>query len=101
MSEREMLVMYTPHPIDTAEITLPASLGPLVERLAEHNHDVWANGRMKEGWTWGAKRDDHSKHHPDLISYAELSEGEKQYDRNSVTETIKAVLALGYRIEAG
>jgi hypothetical protein len=93
--------MYTPHPIDTANVTLPESLQPLVERLAEHNHDVWAQGRIAEGWTWGPKRDDAAKEHPDLIAYTDLSDGEKKYDRNSVVETLKAIVALGYRIEHG
>ena len=90
--------MYEPRPIDAANVTLPAHLESLIERLAEHNHDVWARQRIREGWTWGALRDDQKKHHPDLIPYADLTEGEKQYDRNSVVETLKAIVALGYRI---
>jgi hypothetical protein len=93
--------MYTPRPIDTTSVTLPAVLEPLVERLAEHNHDIWARQRIADNWTWGPKRDDHAKHHPDLIPYAELSGGEKQYDRNSVIETLKAIVALGYQIGPG
>jgi ryanodine receptor 2 len=91
--------MYQPSPIDTSHVVLPSSLEPLVERLAEHNHDVWAKQRINEGWKWGSKRDDQSKHHPDLVPYADLSDGEKQYDRNSVLETLKAIKALGYRID--
>ena len=90
--------MYVPQPIDTTRITLPESLDQLVEHLAEHNHDIWAKQRIADGWTWGPKRDDGAKHHPDLIPYADLSDGEKQYDRNSVIETLKAIVALGYGI---
>ena len=90
--------MYSPCPIDTTQVTLSKNLEPLIERLAEHNHDVWAKGRISEGWTWGANRDDQAKHHPDLVPYADLSDGEKQYDRNSVVETLKAIMALGYTI---
>jgi hypothetical protein len=32
------------------------------------------------------------------ISYEELPESEKEYDRNAATQTLKAILALGYRI---
>jgi hypothetical protein len=91
--------MYTPRPIDTTAVMLPTSLERLVERLAEHNHDIWAKQRVADGWTRGPKRDDQAKHHPGLIPYADLSEGEQQYDRNSVIETLKAIVALGYRIE--
>ena len=64
-----------------------------------HNHDVWAQGRIAQGWTKGPYRDDHAKQHPDLIPYDELPESEKLIDRNSVTATLRAIVALGYRIE--
>ena len=89
---------YEPKPIDTKSEVLPPSLNDLVEKLAAHNHDIWAKGRIAEGWTWGPNRDDAAKKHPDLVPYDELSEGEKQYDRNSVIETLKAILAEKYRI---
>jgi len=91
--------MYTPKPIRTSEIELPESLQPLVETLAAHNHDIWARGRIREGWTWGPKRDDENKKHPDLVPYDELSESEKEYDRNSVKETLKAIISLGYELK--
>jgi len=89
---------YEPHPIDTEGATLPASLLPLLEHLAEHNHDVWASLRIKQGWRYGAVRDDALKTHPDLRPYSELPDSEKQYDRDSVDKTLKAILKLGYRI---
>jgi hypothetical protein len=92
--------MYQPKPIDTTRVQLPLSLQPLIEELSQNNHDVWARGRLGDGWTWGPQRDDAAKHHPCLVSYAELPESEKQYDRNTVVETLKAIVALGYRIEA-
>jgi hypothetical protein len=91
--------MYDPSAIDTSDVSLPENLRPLVERLAEHNHDVWARQRIAEGWVLGPTRDDRSKSHPDLVPYGELSDGEKQYDRNSVVETLKAIIALGYQVE--
>jgi hypothetical protein len=90
---------YTPKPIDTAAVRLPASLDPLIERLSEHVHDLWAEQRMAEGWTPGPTRDDRLKQHPDLVEYASLSEQEKAYDRKSVIGTLTAILALGYSIE--
>ena len=36
---------------------------------------------------------------PCLITYDELPESEKDYDRSMVLETIKLVIALGYSIE--
>jgi len=89
---------YTPCPIDTSGISLPASLNELTERLAENTHDVWAKQRAADGWTYGPKRDDVQKHHPDMLPYDDLSETEKEYDRLTAMETLKAIVALGYSI---
>jgi hypothetical protein len=90
---------YDPKPIDTFEIRLPADLLELTEKLAENAHDHWARQRLSEGWTWGSRRDDEKKKHPDLVPYAELPESEKDYDRTTAMETLKAIIACGYRIE--
>jgi RyR domain len=90
---------YTPKPIDTDEIELPEDLDDLTERLAENAHDHWALQRMAEGWRWGEARSDGAMTHPDLVPYGELPESEKEYDRKSAMETLKAILKLGYRIE--
>ncbi|MGR3177953.1 MAG: RyR domain-containing protein [Candidatus Anammoxibacter sp.] len=91
--------MYKPKPIDTSKIQLPDSIIELVELLAENAHDIWAEGRIREGWTYGPERNDTNKKHPCLVHYEDLPESEKEYDRNSVKETLKAIIALGYRLE--
>ena len=54
---------------------------------------------MSKGWTCGCQRDDKNKKHPDLVPYEDLTESEKEYYRETAMETIKAIFALGYRIE--
>jgi hypothetical protein len=49
--------MYTPKPIKTDDVILSEDLLQLTEKLAENTHDVWAEGRIKDGWTYGEKRD--------------------------------------------
>lgn len=90
---------YKPNPIDTSNIQLPVELEGLVERIAENVHEVWASNREKEGWVYGDERDDVKKTTPCMVSYDELPENEKMYDRNTAVETIKLILKLGYRIE--
>ena len=90
---------YTPRTIDTSQVEISSGLAELIETLAQNNHDHWALKRIHEGWRYGAKRDDASREHPDLIPYEELPESEKDYDRNTVREAIKAIIALGYEIE--
>ncbi len=86
---------YTPQPLDTAHVALPANLQPLLERLAKNTHEVWAAQRIKDGWTYGPQRDDAKKHHPCLIPYEDLPESEKEYDRKTAGEVLKAILVLG------
>ena len=90
--------MYIPHPKDTALIDLNEELGDLIETLAENVHENWAMRRLKEGWEYGIERDDTLKKHPCLVPYEQLSETEKEYDRKTVTETLKMVILCGYRI---
>lgn len=89
---------YKPEPIVTAHIILSDDQLALIEALTENAHEIWAEKRMAEGWTWGEQRDDVRKHHPCLVAYADLPDSEKQYDRAIVEETIKAALAIGYEI---
>ena len=91
--------MYTPDPINTEDVVLPESLLALTEQIAENVHENWAAGRVAEGWTYGETRNDEKKTTPCLVPYDELSEDEKAYDRNTALETLKLIIALGYRIE--
>ena len=89
---------YTPHPIDTQEVALPTELTSLAEDIAKNVHEVWSEGRMKDGWTYGEERNDAEKKHPCLVPYEELSEEEKEYDRNTSLETLKLIIKLGFKI---
>jgi RyR domain len=91
--------MWTPRPIDTSAVRLPPGLEALTERLAEHAHDLWGLQRLAEGWRYGPERDDVAKHHPGLVPYADLPDAEKEYDRQTALGTLRAIIALGYRIE--
>lgn len=89
---------YIPQPVDTSAVELPAEMMELAELMAENVHDVWAQTRMEQGWTYGPKRDDAQKKHPCLVPYAELPEEEKLYDRNTSQETLRFILAQGFSI---
>lgn len=93
------MTTYTPETIDTSQIKLSSDLEDLVERLAKNNHDHWAQKRIDEGWRHGLKRNDAGKEHPDLVPYDQLPESEKEYDRKTVVEALKAIMALGYEVK--
>ena len=90
---------YQPKPIDTAAVTLSGELLQLTERLAENTHDQWGAARLASGWRWGPNRDDQWKTNPCLVAYDELPTREKELDRRAAMETLKAVVALGYRVD--
>ena len=90
--------MYDPKPIDTSDIKLNDDILELSELIAKNTHDVWAEGRIRDGWNYGERRDDEKKHHPCLIPYEELSDSEKEYDRSTSMETLKLIIKLGYKI---
>jgi len=91
-------MIYHPRPIDSAAVHLSPELIELTECLAENAHDLWAAQRFAQGWTYGHKRDDQAKTHPCLVRYADLPESEKIYDRQTALGTLKAIIALGYRV---
>ena len=60
---------YIPSPLDTSDIILSEELTNLTEAMARNVHEVWAAGRIKEGWKLGTVRNDALKTHPCLVSY--------------------------------
>lgn len=89
---------YKPRPVDTSAIELNQDLRANIEALARNNHEVWANARAAEGWKYGPERNDARKEHPGLVPYEQLSEAEKDIDRGTVLQTLKAAAALGFSI---
>lgn len=93
-----MKKMYKPQPIDTSDVKLPAELEELVEEMSRNVHEVWADSRIKQGWSYGERRNDELKTHPCLVPYEELPEIEKEYDRNTSIGTLKMIMKLGFNI---
>lgn len=93
------MTTYTPNPINTDDVELDGVLLELTEKLAENVHEMWALGRINDGWRYGEKRDDAAKTHPCLVPYSQLPDSEREYDRNTAMSTLKLIVKLGYKIE--
>ena len=89
---------YVPQPMDTSDIQLPDELNVLIEQMAKNVHEVWAESRIAQGWSYGEERNDTLKHHPCLVPYEELPEVEKAYDRDTALGTLKLISKLGFKI---
>ena len=83
---------YTPSPLNAENITLPDNLTELTEAMARNVHEVWALGRVKEGWKYGET-------HPGLVPYEELPDSEREYDRQTAIQTLKLIMKLGFDIQ--
>ena len=89
---------YTPQPIDTTDVILPEELEQLVEEMSKNVHEIWAETRIKQGWKYGEERNDNLKTHPCLVPYEDLTDEEKDDDRNTSISTLKLIMKLGFKI---
>ena len=87
---------YIPKPIDLSDVELTEDLSELREAIAENAHEVWAEARQNEGWSYGPQRNDQLKQTPDMLPYSQLPDSEKEYDRKMALKTIKLLKKLGY-----
>ena len=93
-----MKANYIPKPENLDGIQLSDELNGLVEAMAKNVHDVWAQSRIEQGWTYGPERNDQLKYHPCLVAYEELPDVEKAYDRDTAVGTLKLIQKLGFKI---
>jgi hypothetical protein len=89
---------YKPQPVDISDVELDKSLMELVEVMAKNVHDVWAETRIRDGWSYGPTRNDERKELPCLVAYEELPESEREYDRNTAIGTLKLIHKLGFKV---
>ena len=76
-----------------------ARLGAGLEELAEAEHERWMAERLRRGWTYAPVRDNAAKQHDCLLPYAELSEAEKDKDRDTVRELPGMLAKAGFAVE--
>jgi len=72
-----------------------AIMADAVEAIAVVNHDMWAAGRIREGWRYGEKRDDDKKVNPDLVRYERLPESEKEFDIAAAKAIVAELMRRG------
>lgn len=70
----------------------------LVEKLAEAAHDVWMEGKIRDGWAYSAITDKARKLHACLVPYTALSETDKQSDRDFVIRIPLILKRAGLKI---
>lgn len=66
-----------------------------IEFLAEKEHELWVDERLRKGWVYGKVRDDQQKIHDCIIPWEQLPEDQREKDRNAV-RALPTVLAKVY-----
>jgi hypothetical protein len=74
-------------PIKRRTLEISASAAT-IEALAEAEHRRWMADRVVAGWRYAAKREDGKRLHPSIRPYVDLSEDEKDKDRNTVAAVV-------------
>jgi hypothetical protein len=66
----------------------------MLEALAEAEHRRWMAEKILAGWRFGGKRDNSRKLHPSIKIYSQLTEAEKQKDRDTVQSVLQRMESL-------
>jgi hypothetical protein len=69
-----------------------------VERMAALEHGRWNIERLRDGWRFGKQRDDARKMHDCMVSWEELPEEIRQYDREAVRAFPEVLAKVGLEI---
>ena len=89
-----------------APLADPATAPPLpdaqVEELAIAEHDRWCHDLVAQGWSHGpGPKDPERKLHPSLVPWDELSEEERDKDREPVRALPEMLARAGFELRAG
>ncbi len=77
-----------------------ATLSPEeLESLARSEHERWREARIADGWTYGERRDDGRRIHPDLLPWDELPDSSRETNRAFARELPALLLAAGFALE--
>jgi hypothetical protein len=69
-----------------------------VEPLAIKEHDRWMQEKLDQGWTYGTVKDEVQRTHPSLVPWEELTEEDKDRDRDPVRDVPRMLAEAGFRI---
>jgi RyR domain len=72
-----------------------------VEVLAEAEHERWMSERSAAGWTPAGTADGERRTHPSIVPWHELSDAEKEKDRQAVRDLPRRLERAGFAILRG
>jgi hypothetical protein len=69
-----------------------------IESLSVREHRRWMKAKLRDRRKLDAKKDSVARTHPCLVPYAELSQSEKEKDRDAVRSIPKFLATVGFRV---
>jgi len=69
-----------------------------IEVMAEKEHARWNVERLRDGWRWGETKDVTNKVSPYIVSWAELPEDVKEWDRETVRKIPEFLAKVGLEV---
>ena len=85
------------HEVEDHKVALVSFTDAEIERMAELEHNRWTAERLADGWTLG-ERDVLKKTSPHLVSWEELPEDVREWDREAVRRIPELLAAVGIEI---
>ena len=89
---------YGSSPLSEQDSMVTAFTKEEIELLAEYEHILWCEERKQNGWTYGDTKDVSRKITPFLIPYEELTEEDKQKDRDTVVIMLPIIEETGMHV---
>lgn len=89
---------YGLRPTTKRKVARPSFKASEVEAMAEMEHGRWVVERLGNGWKYGSKRDALNKISPHLVSWNDLPDEVKEYDRKAVLGWPKIFAQAGLEI---
>ncbi len=85
-------------PLDSPTKAYDWKNDPRQEALSKAEHNRWNAYMYYKGWKFGKDKNEQRKTHPDMISYDNLDDSIKQYDRNAILNIPDLLEQAGYKI---
>jgi predicted ThiF/HesA family dinucleotide-utilizing enzyme len=70
-----------------------------IEKMACLEHDLWRKAKEADGWIYGEQRDENKRTHPDLVSWDDLPEGEREKNLTMVRQMPALLARVGFQID--
>jgi hypothetical protein len=83
------------HGVSPREITMSDEQ---LEKLSMREHDRWMNDRLRHGWRYGPERDNARKLHNLLVPWSDISEMQREKDRDVVRNLPFLIERANFRV---